>query len=77
MDPEPPTEGEDALATMNVFRALGVRIARKHIGWCFDAWPRSGAPALRKTVLTSEDPAMVMRLIAAWFDDAAETRVAA
>ncbi|MFM9858900.1 tRNA dihydrouridine synthase DusB [Pseudoxanthobacter sp. M-2] len=58
-------------------RALGIRVARKHIGWSFDAWPRSGAPALRKTALTSEDPAMVMRLIAAWFDDAAETRVAA
>ncbi len=58
-------------------RGLGIRVARKHIGWSFDAWPRGGVQALRKTALTSEDPAMVMNLIAAWFDDTAETRVAA
>lgn len=58
-------------------RGLGIRVARKHIGWSFDAWPRSGVQALRKTALTSEDPAMVMALIAAWFDDADERRVAA
>lgn len=58
-------------------RGLGVRIARKHIGWCFDAWPRSEASALRKIALTSEEPVAVARLITAWFDDAAETRVAA
>ena len=58
-------------------RALGVRIARKHVGWSFDAWPRTGAPALRKIAMTSEDPATVMRLVAAWFDDAADAQVAA
>ncbi len=58
-------------------RGLGIRVARKHIGWSFDAWPRGGVQALRKTALTSEDPARVMSLIAAWCDDAAETRVAA
>jgi nifR3 family TIM-barrel protein len=58
-------------------RALGVRIARKHVGWSFDAWPRTGATALRKMAMTSEEPTQVMRLVAAWFDDAADTQVAA
>jgi tRNA-dihydrouridine synthase B len=58
-------------------RGLGVRVARKHIGWGFDAWPRQGASALRKVALTSEDPAMVMKMVAAWFDDAASEQVAA
>ena len=58
-------------------RALGVRVARKHIGWSFDAWSRDGVQVLRKTALTSEDPAMVMGLIAAWYGGASERRVAA
>ena len=58
-------------------RALGVRVARKHIGWSFDAWPRHDASALRKVAMTSEEPKMVMRLVAAWFDDAALAQVAA
>ena len=57
-------------------RALGVRIARKHVGWSFDAWPRAGV-ALRKAALTSEEPAAVMGMIASWFEEAADMRVAA
>lgn len=58
-------------------RSLGLRVARKHVGWSFDAWPRSSAAALRKVAMTSEEPAAVMRLITDWFDDETDTRVAA
>ena len=58
-------------------RRLGVRVARKHIGWSFDAWPRAGGASLRKIALTSEEPGTVAGLIAAWFDEPAETRMAA
>ncbi|MEX0368046.1 MAG: tRNA dihydrouridine synthase DusB [Ruegeria sp.] len=41
---------------------LGLRVARKHLGWYMDA---AGTPApLRRAVLTSRDPAEVIRLLA-------------
>jgi tRNA-dihydrouridine synthase B len=40
--------------------ALGVRTARKHLGWYLDA---AGAGAWRSEVLTAEDPAAVIRLL--------------
>ncbi len=58
-------------------RGLGVRVARKHVGWSFEAWPREDGAALRKIALTSEEPRAVAALIAAWFDEPAETRIAA
>ncbi|WP_170595316.1 tRNA dihydrouridine synthase DusB [Ruegeria arenilitoris] len=40
---------------------LGLRVARKHLGWYMD---EAGTPAsLRRAVLTSRDPAEVLRLI--------------
>ena len=53
---------------------LGLRHARKHLGWALDtAAPCSGAPdELRKThrarVLTTTDPALVLRFLAEAFD---------
>ena len=48
--------------------ALGVRVARKHLGWYMDA---AGAdPALRQRVLRSFDPAEVLRLVARAFEAA-------
>lgn len=41
-------------------RDLGLRVARKHLGWYLDA---AGAGALRGAVLTAEDPALVLRLL--------------
>jgi nifR3 family TIM-barrel protein len=58
-------------------RAVGVRVARKHLGWAFDAWPRTGAAGIRRAAVTCEDPTMVTRLIADWFADAADERMAA
>jgi tRNA-dihydrouridine synthase B len=58
-------------------RAVGLRVARKHIGWAFDAWPRGGATALRRAALTAEEPSMVGRLITEWFADASDERMAA
>ncbi len=51
--------------------ALGLRVARKHLGWYMD---RSGTPtSLRRDVLTASDPAQVIRLI----PDAVEERCVA
>lgn len=42
-------------------RALGVRVARKHLGWSMD---RTSAPSpLRRAVLTASDPDQVLRLL--------------
>jgi tRNA-dihydrouridine synthase B len=49
--------------------ALGVRIARKHLGWYLDAAVADGstdadtARALRRPLLTEDDPAEVLRLV--------------
>jgi tRNA-dihydrouridine synthase B len=55
-------------------RALGVRIARKHVGWTLDLVPREGAEIrdLKARIFTGEDPAAVVRDIRRWFADAAE-----
>lgn len=42
-------------------RDLGLRVARKHLGWYMD---EAGTPvALRKTILTSREPEVVIRLL--------------
>ncbi|PRX30519.1 tRNA-dihydrouridine synthase B [Meinhardsimonia xiamenensis] len=42
-------------------RALGVRVARKHLGWYMDT---AGTPlGLRQALLTEDDPARVLRLL--------------
>jgi tRNA-dihydrouridine synthase B len=43
-------------------RALGVKTGRKHLGWYLE---QAGAQAHRPAILTSDDPADVMRLIRA------------
>jgi nifR3 family TIM-barrel protein len=40
---------------------LGMKVARKHLGWYADA--AGGAPAPRRAVLTATDPAQVLRLL--------------
>jgi nifR3 family TIM-barrel protein len=42
-------------------RALGLRVARKHLGWYMDG--AATAPALRRAVLTASDPARVLALL--------------
>ncbi len=42
-------------------RDLGVRVARKHLGWYMD--DAGTVPALRRTILTSRDPEDVLRLL--------------
>ena len=42
--------------------ALGGRMARKHLGWYLDA-VNGVSPGLRRAVLTSSDPAEVLRLL--------------
>ncbi|WOI56801.1 tRNA dihydrouridine synthase DusB [Palleronia sp. LCG004] len=47
-------------------RALGARVVRKHLGWYMDG---AGVPrALRRDVLTCEDPNLVMRRLETAFD---------
>ncbi|WP_084860472.1 tRNA dihydrouridine synthase DusB [Salibaculum halophilum] len=41
--------------------ALGVRVARKHLGWYMDS--ATPDPALRRAVLTADDPARVLALL--------------
>ncbi|MCW2307587.1 tRNA dihydrouridine synthase DusB [Rhodobium gokarnense] len=57
---------------------LGLRAARKHLAWYMDASPRSDADAkaLRRDILTAENPDSVRALLTCWFD-AAERRDAA
>ncbi|WP_103333450.1 tRNA dihydrouridine synthase DusB [Pseudotabrizicola formosa] len=47
-------------------RALGLKTARKHLSWYLE---EAGALAQRAAILTSEDPAQVIRLIRASFAD--------
>lgn len=60
---------------------LGLRMARKHVGWTFEAVPRSdaAAPDIRRRALTAEAPEVVMDAIGEWFADgqASFERVAA
>ena len=41
--------------------ALGLRVARKHLGWYMDR--AATGPVLRREILTSKDPCQVLRLI--------------
>ncbi|MEP0409134.1 MAG: tRNA-dihydrouridine synthase, partial [Roseibium sp.] len=47
----------------------GVRIARKHLGWYLDnsGLGRELPGPLRKTLMTSNDPVEVIRLVDGWF----------
>ena len=47
-------------------RDLGLRCARKHLGWYLD---EAGLPQAREAILTATDPAEVIRLVLAAFDD--------
>lgn len=62
-------------------KALGVRIARKHLGWTLDVHPRAdeAAVALKTRIFTSDDPPSVVAAIRAWFQglDSGHTRRAA
>ncbi len=53
-------------------KALGVRIARKHIGWTLDRVPRGDgvAAAIKARIFAAEDPASVVAAIGDWFADA-------
>ena len=55
--------------------ALGVKVARKHLGWYLDA--SVGAIAARAELLTATDPAAVLRLIRSAFGDSAPPTKAA
>jgi tRNA-dihydrouridine synthase B len=48
-------------------RDLGLRMARKHLGWYLDA---AGLNSARPAILTAVDPAQVLRLLRAAFGDA-------
>ncbi len=58
----------------------GVRIARKHLGWYLDGAIERGAGQIpaneRRTLMTSNSPPEVLRLIADWFSTSNE-RIAA
>jgi len=43
-------------------KALGMRVARKHLGWYLDAV--STPPGLRRAILTAEAPGPLMRALA-------------
>jgi len=51
---------------------LGVRIARKHLGWYMDALAERAAisKSLRRDILTAETAETTRRLLAEWFDRA-------
>ncbi len=53
-------------------KALGLKIARKHIGWMFDVVPRTepDSVSLKAAVFTSDEPAAVISGIRRWFADA-------
>lgn len=54
--------------------ALGLRVARKHLGWYMDH--AGTGPALRGRLLTAEDPAEVLRLLPAAMAGAPDRRAA-
>lgn len=55
---------------------IGVRIARKHLGWYLDRFAASVSPGLRQALLTSEDPKLVGRLLRAAFAEAPDAMAA-
>ena len=56
---------------------LGVRTARKHLGWYMDQMQPAGAGApLRRLILTETRPAEVLRLVASFFVDSEARRAA-
>lgn len=55
--------------------ALGLRCARKHLGWYLDG--TTADPALRHALLTADDPAKALRLVRAAFTDSDRKRAAA
>jgi tRNA-dihydrouridine synthase B len=75
--PEPAIPQGMALAAMIVAhyeemlsfygRELGLRCARKHLGWYLD---EAGLPHARDAILTSTDPTQVIRLLREAFEDA-------
>ena len=54
-------------------------MARKHVGWPFDAGPRDDAAAadIRRRALTAEMPEAVMEAVDDWFADGASFERAA
>ena len=62
--------------------AIGLRHARKHLGWALDtAAATAGAPAHllkahRSRVLTADDPTIVLRRLAEAFDEFRDTHAA-
>jgi tRNA-dihydrouridine synthase B len=58
--------------------SLGVRCARKHLGWYADGLaPSARAAVLRKALLTETRPKEVLRLIPSLFGEADIERAAA
>jgi nifR3 family TIM-barrel protein len=67
--------GEHYDAILSLYgRDIGVRVARKHLGWTLDRIP--GADALRRAVVRLDDPSAVMAALAD-FDPPAEMALAA
>lgn len=65
------TEHYEAILTL-YGKSLGVRIARKHVGWTLDRVPRTDAAAvaLKGRIFTAEAPEAVLAAIDDWFADA-------
>jgi tRNA-dihydrouridine synthase len=58
--------------------ALGVRTARKHLGWYIDAVAPDSKDGggLRRAILTETDHRVVIRMLGNWFDDTDRRRAA-
>ena len=57
--------------------AIGLRHARKHLGWYLDRKPTGeGGRAVRAAIMTESDPRKVIRLLTDWFADTEERRAA-
>ena len=50
----------------------GLRHARKHLGWYLDRHTPGLSPALRRTIMTSFDPAEVKRALGTAFTETAD-----
>lgn len=77
--PEPDVEQRKALlcdhydAILSFYDdGIGVRMARKHIGWYIDHWPVSVPLDLRKVLLTERDPIRVRALLSELPDETLE-----
>lgn len=55
--------------------ALGLRIARKHLGWYMDAGG-GGEDRLRRSILAAEAPRLVLQALASFFSDEPARRAA-